>query len=202
MCKRKCKARNKKHNKVFDQNDLKIIRVTQKLVKTHPGNISVKQVADAVGITRQGFYEHYKSVDEAILKGGDKLMRKYRRFLSKRLMGEDQNAKGYNRKVFIAIFLHMSRYAPIYHQICAEPAIHHLIKIMVEYAYPQLKIIWLPFNIPAPRIGEERADMYVAMAVKIICEWGKEENCDLTCSQSYITRLVKLTDEASSKCRI
>lgn len=196
------KKRKVKHTKKFEEIELKIQKTVQKLVKKHPGNIQIKQVTEEVGITRQGFYEHYKSVDEAILKGGDKLMREYRHFLSKRLMSEDQNARGYNRKVFIAIFLHMSRYAPIYHQICAEPAIHHLIKIMVEYAYPQLKIIWLPSNIPAPRIGEERADMYVAMAVKIICEWGKEKNCDLTCSQSYITRLVKLTDEASSKCRI
>ncbi len=35
-------------------------------------------MAEEVGITRQGFHEHYKSIDDAIIKGGDKLIEEYR----------------------------------------------------------------------------------------------------------------------------
>ena len=47
--------------------------MVQKLVKKHLGNNQIKQITEEVGITRQGFYEHYRSVDEAILKGSDKM---------------------------------------------------------------------------------------------------------------------------------
>lgn len=198
----KVKNRKAAHNKKFDQIDLKIQKVVQKLVKKHPGNIQIKQITEEVGITRQGFYEHYKSVDEAILKGGDKLVREYCKFLNKRVADADFESKNHNQKVFMALFLYMSHFKDIYYQICVEPTNHHLIKTMMECTYPKLNITWLPANVPAPKLGDEQANVFIAIAVNIICAWGISEQCALGKSQEYIRQLIHLTNAASTKCRI
>ena len=190
-----------KHNRKFKQIDLKIQAVAQKLLKTKPGNIPVKQVTDAVGITRQGFYHHYSSVDEAIIKGGDKLVEECIKYVETRLQERKLGRSNPNRLIFQNLLLYMTKYKQVFTQICTEPSNHHLLKQILEAIYPMLQITWLPAGQAAPEPGSKRANQYIALAVEIISEWGEQCCCEIESADICARRLISLTDNASSRCK-
>ena len=72
-------------NKTFIAVERRIQRALQKLKKTHPGNILVKQTTDECGISKKAFYVHHSSVNEGILTGEDDLVKELLDYIEKGL---------------------------------------------------------------------------------------------------------------------
>ena len=106
-----------------------------------------------------------------------------------------------NERIFYSVFLYMAHGSDVFTQICANTANRNTLYRIIRIVYPQLDIVWYPINNSTPEIGSERADMYISMCVEILARWGCKTQCNIQKSRRYINRLLRLTSEASSRCK-
>ena len=170
--------------------------------KTQPGRITVQEIANDVGITKQGFYEHYHDVNQAIIKSEDELIEQFSIFIEYFFKNRHNNKSNPNRLAFTAMFLFMSRQKKLFYEISDAHVNEEILARMIEVLYPKLQVTWLPKTVAAPEVGSEPVDIFIRIAVGIVCRWGISEHCNYERAESYIRKLIHLADDASRRIKL
>ena len=194
----------KSRNKTFSTIERKIQQVLQRLKKTHPGNIPVKQVAEECEISRKVFYNHHRSVDEGIIVGEDALVKELKDYIDQRMPSEVSSELTRNRTIFQLMLGFMSQKSirSEFRIIVEDPANLQLVERMLTIVYPMLSISWFPLSTPPPAIDDGRVQRWIALATKVTCEWGDRTKCDITLSEPYIRQLVNLASNADRMTKL
>ncbi len=185
-----------KHNRRFFKSSITILASAMKNMRYNRAQVTVKRVAKDAGITRGAMYYHYKNLDDAIAVGEATIMDEFKAMLNQRHI----SAKNTNRQVFLTIFILIFRHKGVFKHVCEDIGNQGLLYKLMEVAYPQIKIVWLPVNAPSPRIGSERVSMYFKIIVEVICRWGQTTNCNIDKAEPYIKKILRITENASRYC--
>ena len=190
------KHKQRKHNRRFFKSSITILASAMKNMRYSRAQLTVKRVAKDAGITRGAMYYHYKNLDDAIAVGEAIVIDEFKAMLNQRHI----NTKNTNRQVFLTIFILIFRHKGVFKHVCEDIGNQGLLYKLVEVAYPQIEIVWLPVNASSPRIGSERVSMYFKIIVEVICRWGQTTNCDIDKAEPYIKKILKITENASRYC--
>lgn len=190
-----------RRNRQYIRNDKIIQKVILKLLKNHQGHITTIQVVKAAKLTKRTVYTHYPKLYRAPYEIENKLVSDFKAELKERSVSLSKIIPENNERVFYIVFLYMAHDSDIFTQVCINTANHNTLYRIARIVYPQLDIIWYPVNAPVPEIGSERADMYISMCVEILARWGCKTKCNIQKSRRYINRLLRLTSDASSRCK-
>lgn len=196
------KSTSQKRTKRFLKNHALIQYCLTKRRKTQPGRITVQEIADDVGITKQGFYEHYHDVNQAIIEGEDELIEKFSIFIDSFFKNRQGSRINPNRLAFTALFIFMSRQKKLFYEISDAHVNEEILARMMEILYPKLQVTWLPKTVAAPEVGSEPIDIFIRIAVGIVCRWGTCEHCNYEHAEPYIRKLMRLADDASRRIRL
>ena len=180
-------------------------RIIQKafigLNKAHCWHITLKQIIGKTKLSKKTLYTHYPDIDKALVKIEQELLSEYKIEVDKNTRTLKKIMPDKNRRFFYVTMLFMSRNKGIFVPVCNDIANYTLLHRMMEMIYPRLDITWYPVNAPSPSIGNERVDMYISMCVEILSRWGNESKCDIGQCEEHLSRLLRLTSEASMRCK-
>lgn len=190
------KSKQRKHNRRFFKSSITILASAMKNMRHNRARLTVKRVAKDAGITRGAMYYHYKDLDDAIAAGEATIIDEFKEMLNQRHI----NAKNANRQVFLNIFILIFRHKGVFKHVCEDIGNQGLLYKLMEVAYSQIEIMWLPASEPSPRIGSERVSMYFKIVVEVICRWGQITNCDIDKAEPYIKKILRITENASRYC--
>ena len=195
------KKKQIKHSRRYEESDIRIIASLRKQKKAYRARVTVRQVIDGAGLKRSSFYYHYSDVNAAVEASENNILDSFLAFLENPPIRYRKKRGNPNRALFELMLLFMRRHKEIFREICDDINNQSVLYKMVEYVYPHLVIIWYPINQPAPVIGSERAEMLFRLIAEVITRWGKETHCDFKKADYYIDKLVKITNEASIRCK-
>ena len=189
------------HNQRYQQNNRKIQKAFIILNKAHRWHTTLRQIIDRTKLTKRTLYAHYPDIDNALVTIEQEIIDDFKTTLRQKRISLAKIMPDNNRLLFFVVMLYMSENKDLFIPICKDIANHTVLYRIIEIIYPMLEITWFPTSSPAPCIGEERADMYVRMCVEILNKWGRKTSCDFKKSEKYLRKLVRLTGEASLRCR-
>lgn len=180
-----------KRNKRYQENDLAIIEAILK----HRRHISVNQLTRQLRISRSVFYNHYKSIEQAMTAFENDLMREFA--ASMNLIPNSASLKD-NEKLFRELFLFMARYGKdAFYHICANVDNHGTLFRMMAIVYPKLYINW--GNV-VPSKSEDSVHIFFSIAVVFISKWGSADHCEGRKMWRYLRNLQKLSQNAYHIC--
>ncbi len=182
-----------KHNRMYEQTESAIQQTILKLLKSHRGRITAKQVAKMAGLTRQTIYNHHPNINQAIINNENVLIQEFSFELEKQLDKLSNIVNDHNGRIFYAMLIFMSRHREIFCPICSDFNNQELLYRMIDILYPKLDIAWLPKGTPAPNPDSERVETYQNICVGIIRRWGKLTNCNVKKSGQYVNQLIRAT---------
>ncbi len=190
-----------RHNRQYIRNDKTIQRVILKLLKNHKGHVTAIQIAKTAKLSKRTLYTHYPKFYQAPYEIENKLVSDFKDELKERDVALLRIIPENNERIFYSVFLYMAHDSDVFTQICANTANRNTLYRIIRIIYPQLDIVWYPINTSIPEVGSEKADMYISMCVEILARWGCKTQCNIQKSRRYINRLLRLTSEASSRCK-
>lgn len=191
------KNKQETHNRRYYRRRTAFFVTVLKLLRKYRGRVTVRQISKVAGFPRQVFYRYFKNINQAIADCESWLYQEYKRYLdSVALRGTDA---AINRSYFTISFVFMAQNKEVFYQICSDMAIEDILYRMLKVLYPKLRLMWLPKGTPAPSVSSDRVDLYLRVLTGVICQWGKETNCDIDKAESYIRRMVKLTEDVTGR---
>lgn len=190
-----------RRNLSYRKNNRIIQKAFISLNKAHCWHITLKQIIDKTKLSKKTLYTHYPDIDKALSKIEQELLSEYKIEIDKSTRTLKKIMPDKNRRFFYATMLYMSQNKEIFIPVCNDIANYTLLHRMMEMIYPRLDITWYPLNSPHPNIGSERTDMYISMCVEILSRWGDEAKCDINNCEEQLSRLLRLTNEASMRCK-
>ena len=195
------RTRKFRRNQRYIRNDKTIQKVILILLEKYRGRITIGQVIKASRLSKRTIYSHYPKIYKAPYEIENQLVSEFKIKIKERQASLFRLIPDNNERIFYSLFLHMAHEKDIFVRVCSNSENHRILHRMVHIVYPDLDIVWYPLNAPAPEIGSERVDMYISMCVEILARWGNKTKCDIEKSRKYINRILRLTSEASSRCR-
>ncbi|MBQ3418207.1 MAG: TetR/AcrR family transcriptional regulator [Ruminococcus sp.] len=190
-----------KHNLRYQRNNRTIQKAIILLRNTHRRQITLKQIAKKAKLTKRTLYVHYPDMNHVSSTVESELIAGYKAELEKQTDALSKVIPDKNKRVFYIMMLYMSMNKEVFVPVCKDIVNYSILHRIAEITYPKLSIIWFPITSLAPDIGSDRADMYISMCAEILSKWGYKTNCDIRKSGKYLNRLLRLTDEASSRCK-
>ncbi len=190
-----------KRNRKYQYNNRIIQKVIIGLNKSHRWHITLKQIINKTKLTKHTLYSHYPDIDNALNTIESELIHEYKDEISHGTASLAKIVPDKNRRLFYITMLHMSKNKDVFIAVCDDIANYTLLYKMIEEVYPMLDITWFPLSSPAPSVGNERADMYISMCVEILSKWGYKTSCNIHKADRYINRLLRITSDASMRCR-
>lgn len=189
--------KQKSRNRRYYKRRTDIFANTLKLLGKHRGRVTIMQISKVAGFPRQVFYRYFKNINQAIADCERWLHQEYElRLDSIPLRGTDATI---NRSYFTISFVFMAQNKDVFYQICSDMAIEDILYRMLKVLYPKLRLTWLPKGTPVPSIDSDRVDLYLRVLTGMICQWGKETNCDIDKAEPYIRRMVKFTVDVTER---
>lgn len=188
-------------NRIFKRNERSIRRAIFKLLITHRGRLTVKQVVKETGLSKRTVYVHYPDLGTAPEDIDQQIIHEFNEEIDSHMDSLVKIISNHNERVFYSIFVFIAKRKELFCQICSSAVNQDVLCKMIESVYTKLKIIWFPLNAPPPQIGSDRVDMYISMVIEIIRKWSAQTHCDIRKSSQYIRRLMRLTLEASIRCK-
>ena len=190
-----------KHNLRYQRNNKMIQKAIILLRNTHCRQITLKQIAKKAKVTKRTLYVHYPDMSHISSTIENELIADYKTELKKQKGALSKVIPDKNKRLFYILMLYMAMNKEVFVPICKDIVNYSILYRIAEITYSQLSIIWFPITSSVPDIGSDRADMYISMCAEILSKWGHKTNCDIRKSGKYLNRLLRLTDEASTRCK-
>ena len=190
-----------KRNRKYKLNERCIQKAILKLLIAHRGRITTNQVIKETKLSKRTIYTHYPIIGNAPDEIEKQILYEFISEIDNEIQTLVKIIQNSNERIFYAIFVFITKRKDVFFQICTSVINQGVLYKMMEIVYPRLKITWYPNTAEQPVIGNDRADMFTSMEVEIIRKWGVQTHCNLRKSSRYIRRLMRLTSEASARCK-
>lgn len=190
------KTHNTKHNRKYEKSERAIQSAILKLLKTHRGRITAKQVAKVAGVSRQTIYNHHPNINQAITNNEAALLAEFSAELDTQIKKLSNLLPDRNGRIFYAVLIFMARHRELFCPICSDANNHGLLFRIMESALSKLEVVWLPVGTPAPEPGSERISSYLDQCVGVLCRWGARTSCDVARGDRCVNTLLRTTADA------
>lgn len=190
--------KRKTHNRQYYKRRAAAFVSILEMMKKARGRVTVIQLSKVTNFPRQTFYRYFRNVNQAIIECEQWLHQEYGQYLAK--ISPDNTDEGTNRKLFLHTFIFMSQNKKLFNQVCSNMAVQDILyRMLMNVLYPKLRLTWLPKGDPAPSIDSGRVDIYLRVLTGVICQWGKETQCDINKADQYIRKMLKVTEDVTRR---
>lgn len=196
-------SKEENHNQQYKKNHTIIISAILKLMKQFRVRITCAQIARETGLTRGTIKNHGTDLNRLITEAETALLGRFMYTIGRLSFNKRQlsSARKVNEACFMKLLLFLARRKRIFSLICSDDNNRELLRKMIAVLYEKLIIKWFPENESPPTVDSEPVKMFVAMAVEILTEWGRDTGCKIERSDDCLRRLQVLAERASVYCK-